>query len=484
MLPPSVPRFWICAAPTSAAIAASTGACSATSGLRRSSAYVEVGAEDERALLDPDPAQLVERAEVEVSARVGDAGRSAPRARPCRRRSGASRPPSAGRTPSASGARRDGDGIVQVEQSPLGSSERRPAGRAGAATSGPGPPVREPNRVDDPPVAGAAAEVAGDRLADRGVRRGSPGHRGIEECATRHEHPGRTDPALDAAGLEEGGLERVEPAVRRQALDGTDLPALRPGRPGRGSCRRPRRRPGPSRRRTRPRRSPPWTPVRPRSRRSTSSSRRPPGAATSTGCPLTVKRTDELARTAGPSVTGAVTTRHPGPAVASRFVLERPERREDARRRRRQLRDPGARRVVDRVDHGGGADVHRQLAEALRAMRRVGERRLQEMCLDRGGIERRRDQVGRQAVVAVSPVDDPHLLDRGVADGLQRAALDLAGGEQRVHDRARPRRPRRRAGRPPGRCRGPRPRTQPRPPSCSAGRHRPGIAPGPTRCPG
>ena len=47
-------------------------------------------------------------------------------------------------------------------------------------------------------------------------------------------------------------------------------------------------------------------------------------------------------------------------------------------------------------------------------------------------VERRRDQVGRQPVVEVLPVVQLHLLDRRVADGLQRPALDLALAQDRV----------------------------------------------------
>ena len=54
---------------------------------------------------------------------------------------------------------------------------------------------------------------------------------------------------------------------------------------------------------------PSFDPVRPRSRRRTSSRRRPPGTATSTARPLTVNRCTGSAVRAGPAGTGAVTRR-------------------------------------------------------------------------------------------------------------------------------------------------------------------------------
>ena len=85
----------------------------------------------------------------------------------------------------------------------------------------------------------------------------------------------------------------------------------------------------------------------------------------------------------------------------------------------------------------------------------------------RGASSDGRDQVGREAVVEVAAVAQLDLLDRGVADGLQRAAFDLALGEDRVDraGRCRPRRPRRAPS--PRPCRGRRRPPRPRPPSRS-----------------
>ena len=62
------------------------------------------------------------------------------------------------------------------------------------------------------------------------------------------------------------------------------------------------------------------------------------------------------------------------------------------------------------------------------------ERRLDEDRRDPRGVQRGRDDVGREPIVEVAPVAQLDLLDRGVADRLERAALDLALGEDRVDD--------------------------------------------------
>ena len=129
---------------------------------------------------------------------------------------------------------------------------------------------------------------------------------------------------------------------------------------------------------------------------------------------------------------GAVARTAPGRSPASDGVTG--ERREDPLRAGRQVADPGTGRVGDGRDDGRGADVHRQLADALDAVRRAGERRLDEDRADARRIERGRDDVRRQPVVEVAAVAQLDLLDRGVADGLERAALDLALGQDRVDD--------------------------------------------------
>ena len=173
---------------------------------------------------------------------------------------------------------------------------------------------------------------------------------------------------------------------------------------------------------------PSFVPVRARSSRRTSSRRRMPGTSTSTR-----RRVDReavgghAAAAAGSEAPGR--QRRPPPATPAR-----------AARIRSGLAgrsaDPGPGRIGDRRDDGRRPDVHRQLADPLRAVRDAVERRLDEDRRDPRRIERGRDDVGREPVVEVAPVAQLDLLDRGVADRLERAALDLALGEDRVDDPA------------------------------------------------
>ncbi len=77
--------------------------------------------------------------------------------------------------------------------------------------------------LDDVDVAGAAAEVAGDRLANLVV-----GRIGIafEEGDGGHHHAGRAEAALQAMLLEEALLHRMQDAALLQPLDGADLRAI------------------------------------------------------------------------------------------------------------------------------------------------------------------------------------------------------------------------------------------------------------------
>src|SRR2546425_8972458 len=69
-------------------------------------------------------------------------------------------------------------------------------------------------------VAGAAAEVAADRLghllACRHARR-------VQEGPRRHEHPGCAVAALRGTLFRERDLERIELRTLRETLDGRDL---------------------------------------------------------------------------------------------------------------------------------------------------------------------------------------------------------------------------------------------------------------------
>ena len=65
MLPPSVPRFWICAAPIVAAASTSAGRCSRHSAERRISVYVVRAPRTSASGLERDAAQLVDARQVE-----------------------------------------------------------------------------------------------------------------------------------------------------------------------------------------------------------------------------------------------------------------------------------------------------------------------------------------------------------------------------------------------------------------------------------
>src|SRR3954454_4821014 len=117
----------------------------------------------------------------------------------------------------------------------------QPRGKCGAfcADSSCGLPLlsRRPlDGLDDVHVAGAAADLAGDRPADLLFRRVRVLR---EERARRQHHPGRAEPALEAVLLLEPLLERVQAAGGSEALDGRDLAAVRlDGEVGAGLDRR------------------------------------------------------------------------------------------------------------------------------------------------------------------------------------------------------------------------------------------------------
>src|SRR4029077_17727526 len=79
------------------------------------------------------------------------------------------------------------------------------------------------DRVDDVLVAGAAAQIPGDALADLplGWRR-----RVVEERHGRHDHARRAVAALQAVLLPESLLQRMQLAVARQPFDRGDLRAV------------------------------------------------------------------------------------------------------------------------------------------------------------------------------------------------------------------------------------------------------------------
>src|ERR1700692_4852764 len=79
------------------------------------------------------------------------------------------------------------------------------------------------HRLDDVDVAGAAAEVAGDRFADLQLARIRVL---LEERAARHQHSRRAIAALQAVLLPEAFLHRVELAVLLEPFDRRDLVAV------------------------------------------------------------------------------------------------------------------------------------------------------------------------------------------------------------------------------------------------------------------
>ena len=77
--------------------------------------------------------------------------------------------------------------------------------------------------LDDVHVAGAAAEVAGDGLADLVLARVLVA---LQQRVAGHHHAGRAVAALQPVLLQEALLDRVELAVLLQPLDGHDLAAV------------------------------------------------------------------------------------------------------------------------------------------------------------------------------------------------------------------------------------------------------------------
>ena len=339
MFPPSVPRFWIWAAPTSAAISARTGACSdderavAQLGVRRARPH------DQGAIRHADPTQLRERREVEVAGRPGDPGRPFHQ----RVRAAGERPPATfgeERVRVREGPRRLGVGIVEVQQSP---DRARRSHRGAALRTRRGARVRsgdrrsaalrrQPDRLDDPSVARAATEVPGDRLADRGVRGGVRGGviggRGAgrrPRVAPAAPNPGTpAPPSASPACRSRTGPRRSrrrQPGAGRAGRPSASPSTVRTSRPSTWQTgTRQLSTTSPSRRTEQaphsPSPQPSFDPVRPRSRRRTSSRRRPPGTATSTDRPLTVKRNGAATRPAADAgaVTGPPPRRARGPA--------------------------------------------------------------------------------------------------------------------------------------------------------------------------
>src|SRR5262245_35315020 len=95
---------------------------------------------------------------------------------------------------------------------------------------------REAYRLQDLLVTGAPAEVPGQGLPNlrvRGIRTAG------DQVVRLDQQARRAEPALHGAGLDERLLDRVQPVAVGQALDRTDVAALR--LPGRHEARADRR---------------------------------------------------------------------------------------------------------------------------------------------------------------------------------------------------------------------------------------------------
>src|ERR671924_1721554 len=79
---------------------------------------------------------------------------------------------------------------------------------------------------EDPAVPGAAAEVAGDGLAQGQLVGVGPA---VQQIVDGHDHPGDAEAALHGALLDEGALDVGQLALGAQTLDGADVAAGRVG---------------------------------------------------------------------------------------------------------------------------------------------------------------------------------------------------------------------------------------------------------------
>src|SRR5207245_11704008 len=79
------------------------------------------------------------------------------------------------------------------------------------------------NRLHDVDVAGAAAEISGDRPSDVGLTgRGAF----LQQRVAGHQHAGRTESALQSVLLKEAFLDWIELAIFLQSFDSHDLTAV------------------------------------------------------------------------------------------------------------------------------------------------------------------------------------------------------------------------------------------------------------------
>src|ERR687896_2342970 len=106
---------------------------------------------------------------------------------------------------------------------PIAPSPAKPTRSIPRNTASPLPGGGVPPRLDDPQIAGAAAEVPRQRLAQLLL----PRVRILAQHRLhRHQEPRGAEPALERVRLVECALERVQLAVRREALHGPDRAAV------------------------------------------------------------------------------------------------------------------------------------------------------------------------------------------------------------------------------------------------------------------
>lgn len=91
-------------------------------------------------------------------------------------------------------------------------------------TLNPYPLTRRLYSLNDSRVSRAAAEVAGDGPTYLFHRRLGIG---VEQRLGRHNHPRSTEATIDGEIIDESLLQRIEPAVRGQPLDGAHGLSLR-----------------------------------------------------------------------------------------------------------------------------------------------------------------------------------------------------------------------------------------------------------------
>ena len=213
MLPPIVPRFCTAQAPLTRAACTSNGCRSCTSADAATSLYVVsapsvtpsggiVNAPQLRQRSDVDETAIAERAQPSQHHQV----------RATRDRNGVGL------------GGQDGEGVIKT---PWRVPGRGHQSTSGAATAGPltlTDSGRVEHRAVDGTIARAAAQVAGERLADLVERRMGPG--GEQRVSGQHDARGCRSRTALAPAVEHGLLDGAEPRSGAETLDGPDRGAM------------------------------------------------------------------------------------------------------------------------------------------------------------------------------------------------------------------------------------------------------------------